>query len=198
MWAAGCLASCCASCACEACKGVASGISRRSARLAYCGLFAISLIVSWLLRDFAGPLLAKIPCKLFPTCSYLVCVWLSGFFMWTILLAEIADLADWKNVTLLSSGINTFTDTPNAEWFATQAVLRVSLGNFLFFVAFALIMIGVNDQRDQRDSWHHGGWMMKLILWCITVILMFFLPNGVVNFYGKLKNMKKFWYNVSE
>lgn len=74
MWAAGCLASCCASCACEACKGVASGISRRSARLAYCGLFAISLIVSWLLRDFAGPLLAKIPCKLFPICSYCVCV----------------------------------------------------------------------------------------------------------------------------
>lgn len=123
-----------------------------------------------------------------------MCVSLSGFFMWTRLLAEIADLADWKNVTLLSSGINTFTDTPSAEWFATQAVLRVSLGNFLFFVVFALIMIGVSDQRDQRDSWHHGGWMMKLILWCITVILMFFLPNGVVNFYGKLQNMKKFWY----
>jgi hypothetical protein len=65
MWAASCLASCCASCACEACKGVAGGISRRSARIAYCGLFALSLIVSWVLRDFAGPLLAKIPCKFF-------------------------------------------------------------------------------------------------------------------------------------
>ncbi|CAK9870725.1 unnamed protein product [Sphagnum jensenii] len=142
MWAASCLASCCASCACEACKGVAGGISRRSARLAYCGLFALSLIVSWILRDFAGPLLAKIP---------------------------------W---------INTFTETPSMEWFATQAVLRVSLGNCLFFLAFALIMIGVKDQRDYRDSWHHGGWMAKLIIWCITVILMFFVPNGVANAYG--------------
>jgi hypothetical protein len=121
---------------------VAGGISRRSARIAYCGLFALSLIVSWILRDFAGPLLAKIP---------------------------------W---------INTFAETPSMEWFATQAVLRVSLGNCLFFLAFALIMVGVKDQRDYRDSWHHGGWMAKLVIWCITVILMFFVPNGVANAYG--------------
>jgi hypothetical protein len=121
---------------------VVGSISRRSARIAYCGLFALSLIVSWILRDFAGPLLAKIP---------------------------------W---------INTFTETPSMEWFATQAVLRVSLGNFLFFVMFALIMIGVKDQRDYCDSWHHGGWMAKFITWCITIILMFFVPNGVANAYG--------------
>ncbi len=68
MWAASCLASCCASCACAACTGVVGSISRRSARIAYCGLFALSLIVSWILRDFAGPLLAKIPCKFFLLC----------------------------------------------------------------------------------------------------------------------------------
>ncbi len=85
---------------------------------------------------------------------------------------------------LVMPGINTFTETPSMEWFATQAVLRVSLGNCLFFLAFALIMIGVKDQRDYRDSWHHGGWMAKLIIWCITIILMFFVPNGVANAYG--------------
>jgi hypothetical protein len=47
---------------------VVGSISRRSARIAYCGLFALSLIVSWILRDFAGPLLAKIPCKFFLLC----------------------------------------------------------------------------------------------------------------------------------
>lgn len=26
--------------------------------------------------------------------------------------------------------------------------------------------------------------MVKLVLWCITIILMFFLPNGLVNAYG--------------
>ncbi|KAL3695902.1 hypothetical protein R1sor_009978 [Riccia sorocarpa] len=142
MWVASCVASCCASCACEACKGIASGISRKSARIAYCGLFTLSLLLAWLLRDFAEPLLEKIP---------------------------------W---------INTFAHTPGKEWFETQAVLRVSFGNFIFFTAFALLMIGVKDQRDQRDSWHHGGWMVKFILWAVLIVLTFFLPNGVLNAYG--------------
>ncbi|KAI7980710.1 hypothetical protein LOK49_Contig115G00001 [Camellia lanceoleosa] len=43
-----------ASCACDACRTVVSGISRRSARIAYCGLFALSLIVSWILREVAA------------------------------------------------------------------------------------------------------------------------------------------------
>lgn len=62
MWAASCLASCCAACACDACRTVVSGISRRSARIAYCGLFALSLIVSWILREVAAPLMEKMPC----------------------------------------------------------------------------------------------------------------------------------------
>ncbi|KAF5817110.1 putative serine incorporator/TMS membrane protein [Helianthus annuus] len=141
MWAAGCLASCCASCACSACQSVVSGISRRSARIAYCGLFALSLIVAWILREVAAPLMEKIP---------------------------------W---------INHFYETPDREWFETDAVLRVSLGNFLFFSILALLMVGVKNQRDPRDSLHHGGWMMKVICWCLLVILMFFLPNGVISFY---------------
>lgn len=141
MWAASCLASCCAACACDACRTVVSGISRRSARIAYCGLFALSLIVSWILREVAAPLLEKIP---------------------------------W---------INSFHSTPNREWFETDAVLRVSLGNFLFFTILAILMIGVKNQKDPRDSMHHGGWMMKIICWCLMVIFMFFLPNGIISFY---------------
>ncbi|XP_041994873.1 probable serine incorporator [Salvia splendens] len=141
MWAASCLASCCAACACDACRTVVSGISRRSARIAYCGLFALSLIVSWVLREVAAPLMEKIP---------------------------------W---------INDFQQTPNREWFETNAVLRVSLGNFLFFTILAIFMIGVRSQKDPRDNVHHGGWMMKIITWCILVILMFFVPNGIISFY---------------
>uniref|UniRef100_A0A5B6ZD88 Putative serine incorporator n=1 Tax=Davidia involucrata TaxID=16924 RepID=A0A5B6ZD88_DAVIN len=141
MWAASCLASCCAACACDACRSVVSSISRRSARIAYCGLFALSLIVSWILREVAAPLMEKIP---------------------------------W---------INHFHQTPDREWFETDAVLRVSLGNFLFFTILALLMIGVKNQKDPRDSLHHGGWMMKIICWCLLVIFMFFLPNGIISFY---------------
>ncbi|EXC14084.1 putative serine incorporator [Morus notabilis] len=141
MWAASCLASCCAACACDACRTVVSGISRRSARIAYCGLFALSLIVSWILREVAAPLMEKLP---------------------------------W---------INNFHHTPSREWFETDAVLRVSLGNFLFFTILAILMVGVKNQRDPRDGLHHGGWMMKIICWCLLVIFMFFLPNEIINFY---------------
>lgn len=83
------------------------------------------------------------------------------------------------------AGINHFHQTPDREWFETDAVLRVSLGNFLFFSILSLLMIGVKNQKDPRDSLHHGGWMMKVICWCLLVIFMFFLPNEIVSFYGK-------------
>ncbi|KAH9715945.1 hypothetical protein WN944_022690 [Citrus x changshan-huyou] len=144
MWAASCLASCCAACACDACRSAVSGISRRSARIAYCGLFALSLIVSWILREVAAPLMEKLP---------------------------------W---------INHFHKTPSREWFETDAVLRVSLGNFLFFTILSILMVGVKNQKDPRDSLHHGGWMMKIICWCLLVIFMFFLPNEIVSFYESI------------
>ncbi|WMV35201.1 hypothetical protein MTR67_028586 [Solanum verrucosum] len=43
------------------CQTVVSGISQRSARIAYNGLFAPSLIVSWILREVAAFLMEKIP-----------------------------------------------------------------------------------------------------------------------------------------
>ncbi|GMH08390.1 hypothetical protein Nepgr_010230 [Nepenthes gracilis] len=135
-----CLSSCCASLACGCCTSVASGISKRSARLAYCGLFGVSLIFAWILREVAAPLLEKIP---------------------------------WIN-----------TSSHSKEWYQINAVLRVSLGNFLFFAVLALIMIGVKDQNDRRDAWHHGGWIAKMIIWLLLVVLMFFLPNIVIKIYG--------------
>lgn len=136
-----CLASCCASLTCGLCSSVASSITKRSARIAYCGLFGLSLIVSWILREVATPVLKK--------------------FSW----------------------INT-SDNLSNEWFQMQAVLRVSLGNFLFFGILAIIMIGVKDQNDKRDSLHHGGWIAKMLVWTLLVILMFFLPNAIISIYG--------------
>ena len=39
-------------------------ISLRSAIIAYCGIFALSLIISWILCEVAAPLMEKLPCKL--------------------------------------------------------------------------------------------------------------------------------------
>ncbi|KAG6415722.1 hypothetical protein SASPL_123137 [Salvia splendens] len=153
MWAASCLASCCAACACDACRTVVSGISRRSARIAYCGLFALSLIVSWVLREVAAPLMEKIP---------------------------------W---------INDFQQTPNREWFETNAVLRVSLGNFLFFTILAIFMIGVRSQKDPRDNVHHGESASKfgsgLFLLVQVVLLLDFVHGWNEKWVGY---DEKFWY----
>ncbi|KNA10893.1 hypothetical protein SOVF_140080 [Spinacia oleracea] len=137
-----CLFSCCTSLACGCCTSVASGITKKSARIAYCGLFGSSLLISWILREVASPLLQKLP---------------------------------W---------INSADHTK--EWYQTSTVLRVSLGNFLFFVVLAIIMIGVKDQNDKRDSWHHGGWIGKMVIWLLLIVLMFFMPNVIVDIYGIL------------
>ena len=36
---------------------------RKSARLAYCVLFTLAMVLAWVLRDFAKPLIDKLPCK---------------------------------------------------------------------------------------------------------------------------------------
>lgn len=61
--AGSCLASFAAMCACQACQGVTREVLRKSARLAYCALFTTAMVLAWVLRDFAKPLIQKIPCK---------------------------------------------------------------------------------------------------------------------------------------
>jgi hypothetical protein len=51
---------------------------------------------------------------------------------------------------------------PNREWFETDAVLKVSLGKFLFFTILTVIMASIKDQKAPRDEVHHGGWIAKI------------------------------------
>ena len=60
------LASCAAVCACQACQCVTKEMLRKSARLAYCALFTLAMVLAWILRDFAKPLIEKIPCEALP------------------------------------------------------------------------------------------------------------------------------------
>ena len=36
---------------------------RKSARLAYCILFTLAMVLAWILRDFAKPIIDKLPCE---------------------------------------------------------------------------------------------------------------------------------------
>lgn len=60
-----CLASAAASCAATlACQGMqclGGGVAKASARVAYCGLFFLSMLLCWVLRDYAQPMLEKLP-----------------------------------------------------------------------------------------------------------------------------------------
>jgi hypothetical protein len=62
----------------------------------------------------------------------------------------------------LHAGINHFSQTLDREWFETDAVLRVSLGKFLFFTILTVIMASIKDQKAPRDEVHHGGWIAKI------------------------------------
>ncbi len=39
---------------------------RKSARLAYCILFTLAMVLAWILRDFAKPIIDKLPCESMP------------------------------------------------------------------------------------------------------------------------------------
>jgi len=58
--ASACLGSCAATCACTACKSCVNGLSSIS-RLAYMFLFTLSIFVAWIMRDYAQPMMKKIP-----------------------------------------------------------------------------------------------------------------------------------------
>ena len=50
-------------CACTACGFVSKEAMQQSARVAFCILFTLAMVEAWVLRDFAQPLLEKLPCK---------------------------------------------------------------------------------------------------------------------------------------
>lgn len=171
-----------------------------STRLAYVLLFFGGQVTSWVLRDFAKPLLAKLP-------------WI----------------------------VRVYAGQPPDSWFGEQAVLRVALGNALFFAALAGLTAGVQTNADTRyrcaprrppsvrpcvralslavaarhgersvrpgrgrvhterggDSRpnhnapvglprhvHKGHWVLKTLAWALLMVLPFLLPNSLVAAFG--------------
>jgi hypothetical protein len=185
---------------------VGAGATQASSRLAFTLLFLCGQVVSWVLRDFAKPLIEKLP--------------------WVV---------------------KAYTGEPPDSWFGEQAVLRVSMGNALFFGSLAAALLGVSSSNDPRvkcvtakarragwraqcarrvdatqravcavcacphltqrgfcDAWdvrarktvaltrraprrrhlHRGSWALKTFAWALLTMLPFLLPNNVIAAYG--------------
>lgn len=60
-----CLASTATACACSCCTLATREALKSSARVGWSFLFTFSLLFSWVLRDFAKPLISNIPCKFY-------------------------------------------------------------------------------------------------------------------------------------
>lgn len=58
------------------------------------------------------------------------------------------------------------------------AVYRVEFGTVMFFLLFALIMIGVKSSRDGRAGIQNGFWAIKLVVLIGCIVGAFFIPKS--------------------
>ncbi|GJU20695.1 protein root primordium defective 1, partial [Tanacetum coccineum] len=121
--------------------------------------------------------------------------------------AGFAFLCDYKLLLQVRSEeevrwINHFYETPNREWFETDAVLRVTLGNFLFFlpnevisfyestskigsglfllVQVVLLLDFVHSWNDEWVSYDEQFWYAALLVVSLVCYLATFFFSGVL------------------
>ena len=66
------------------------------------------------------------------------------------------------------------------------AVLRVSFGNFLFFAAHFLILLGCRKRTDARKYAHTGCLTAQTLLWAGIIGSTFVMPNHVFFVWGQV------------
>ncbi len=73
-----------------------------------------------------------------------------------------------------------------ADCAAKQVVLRMSFGNFIFFAAHFLCLLGVSRKEDHRRHLHTGLLPLQLAVWIGTLVAMFAIPSYVFDTYGQV------------
>ncbi|XP_053309609.1 serine incorporator 3 [Spea bombifrons] len=59
-----------------------------------------------------------------------------------------------------------------------KAVYRVSFSMSMFFLAFALLMLGVKTSKDPRAAIHNGFWFFKVLAIVGIMVGAFYIPEG--------------------
>ena len=67
----------------------------------------------------------------------------------------------------------------------------MSFGNFIFFAAHFLCLLGVSRKEDPRRHLHTGLLPLQLIVWFGTLVAMFAVPSYVFDTYGQVCRLSR-------
>ena len=63
----------------------------------------------------------------------------------------------------------------------------MSFGNFIFFAAHFVCLLGVSRKEDLRRHLHTGLLPLQLLVWMGTLVAMFAIPSYVFDTYGQVR-----------
>ncbi|KAF2355212.1 Serine incorporator/TMS membrane protein [Trinorchestia longiramus] len=92
--------------------------------------------------------------------------------------SQVPFCSDGSDSTSLISSVQDKVTVDCSELVGYLAVYRVCFAVTLFFVAMALIMIGVKSSQDFRAGIQNGFWGLKYLVVIGTMIGAFFIPQG--------------------
>lgn len=181
--ASACLGSCAASCACAGCKSCVSGLSSVT-RFAYMMLFTLSIFLAWVMRDYAQPLMKKIPWIAHITgepsdewfgkqAVYRISFGNFLFFaLWSVLLVGVKYKKEaraklhtdgWFLKLILWAAMNAFPFfLPNESMEVYSMFSRFGSGFFLV-IQMTLLLDFTHAWNDSWVSKEHYGWVAGLL-----------------------------------
>ena len=69
---------------------------------------------------------------------------------------------------------------------AKGIVLRISFGNFIFFAAHFICLLGVARDENWRRILHTGLLPLQFVAWLGVIVACFAVPNHVFSVYGQV------------
>ncbi|KAL6132454.1 hypothetical protein ACLB2K_064697 [Fragaria x ananassa] len=163
-----------------------SSISRRSARIAYCFLFAFSLIASWILRHVAPPRLEKIP-------------WINHFH-------QIPD-REWfeTEAVLRSEGSPSLAGSSwcSSPCFSCQMGLLVSMriakfgSGFFLLLQVVRLLDFVHGWNNKWVSYDEQFWYVAVFVVSLVCYLATFIFSGLL-FHGHDRELNTFFIFMTQ
>ncbi|KAM0822330.1 hypothetical protein ACQ4PT_071565 [Festuca glaucescens] len=84
---------------------------------------------------------------------------------------------------------NSVCGAGDSKCFQSGGVLRVSLGCFIFFWLMFATTFGTRKLQGVRNSWHSGCWVLKFLVYAVSIASPFAIPNIFIQLYGEIARM---------